>query len=151
MHAREMREHFKRIYPKCSAYEIEDLISAIISSKYWKVHSEKSDALYVVALTQARIPFKDGFKAKTTAPKTVVVSRKAARFCRRGRILIVKDRSEDFMSETVVEWPVFINLIRQDQNLIYRLFVENPDAPAFLNSRTFEKIQMALKIKRCEL
>ena len=141
-----MREHFKKIYPKCSTNEIENLVSAIISSKYWKVHFEKRNVLYVVALTKAKIPFKDGFKAKSTAPKTVVVSYKAARFCKRGRILIVKDRGEDFISETVVEWLVFLKLIRQDQNLIYQFFIEYPDPPPFLNSRIFKKIQ-----RRCLL
>jgi len=145
MHAREMREHFKRIYPECSTREIENLVSAIISGKYWKVHSEKSDALYVVALTQAKTPFKDGFKAKSTAPKPVVVSPKAARFCRRGRVLIVKDDGETFVSDTVVEWPVFTRLIRHDQNLIYKFLIENFEPPAFLNRRTFKNFQMILK------
>ena len=98
----------------------------------------KSDALYVLALTKAKIPFRDGFKAKTTAPKAVIISPKAARFCRRGRILIVKARDEDFISETIVEWPVFLRLIRQDQNLVYKFLIKYPDPPPFLNSRTFK-------------
>jgi len=141
MHTKELREHFKSMYPKCSAREVENLVAAIVSNKYWKVHSMKSDALYVVALTQAKIPFKDGFKAESTAPKTVVLSPKAARFCRRGRILIVNNMGGDFISDTVLEWPVFLRLIRQDQNLIHNFFIENPDPLAFLNSRIFTKIQ----------
>lgn len=141
MHTQEMRKHFKKIYPKCSIIEIENLVSAIMSNKYWKVHSERKDTLYAVALTQAKIPFKDGFKAESTAPKTVIVSPKAARFCRRGRILIVKDRGEDYISDTIIEWPVFLRLIQQDQDLTYKFFIENPDPLAFLNIRTFKKIQ----------
>ena len=137
MHKQEMRKHFKKIYPKCSTIEIENLVSAIVTKKYWKVHSERKDALYVVALTQAKLPFKDGFKAESTAPKTVIVSPKAARLCRRGRILIVKDSGEDFISETIVEWPVFLRLIQQDQNLTYKLFIENP-YPPFINNRMFK-------------
>lgn len=141
MHTREMREHFRRIYPKCSTREIENLVSAIVSNKYWKVHSEKNDAIYAVALTQAKIPCRDGFKAKSTAPKSVTVSTKAARFCRRGRVLIIKSRDGNLISETVVEWPVFVRLIRQDQNIIYKFFIESHDPPMFLNSRTFSRIQ----------
>ena len=140
MHTREMREHFKKIYPECSANEIENLVSAIASYKYWKVHPEKKNALYVVALTQAKVPFKDGFRAKSTAPKPIVVSPKAAKFCRRGRILIAKDRGEDFTADTVIEWPVFLGLIRKPQDHVYKFFVENPNPPAFLNSSTFKKI-----------
>jgi len=132
-----MREHFRRIYPKCATRDIEDLVSAIISNKYWKVHSGKNDALYAVALTQARIPHMDGFKAESTLPKTVIVSPRAARFCRCGRVLIAKKRGENFISDTVVEWPIFVRLIRQDESIIYKFFVENLDPPAFLNHRAF--------------
>ena len=62
MHLREMKNHFKKIYPQCSMREIENLVSAIKSDKYWKVHKDKNDALYVVALTRAKIPLKGGFK-----------------------------------------------------------------------------------------
>jgi len=130
-------EQFRRIYPECSTREIENLVSAIISNKYWKVHSGKNDALYVMALTQARIPYKDGFKAKSTAPRTVIVSPRTARFCRRGRVLIVKKRGEYFVSDTVVEWPVFVKLIRQDQDTVYESLIESPNPPAFLNRRAF--------------
>jgi len=140
MHTNKMKEHFKKVYPKYSTRQIENLVSAIASNKYWNVHSMRRDALYVVALTQARIPFKDGFKAESTAPKTVVLSPKAARFCRRGRILIVKDEFGDFISNTVLEWLVFTKLIRQDQNLIYKLFIENPNPPVFINNRLLKKI-----------
>lgn len=146
MHYREMRDHFKKIYPSCSPHEIDDLVSAIRSNKYWKVHSEKSDALYVVALTQARIPFEDGFKAKSTAPKTVVVGRKAARFCRRGRILVVKDRGKTFVSNTVIEWPIFMRLIRKNQNQVYKFLIENPNPPPLLNSRTFRDVLKNMQI-----
>ena len=135
-----MRKHFKSMYPKCSALDIENLVSAIASNKYWKLHSTKIDALYVVALSQAKIPFKDGFKAESTASKTVILSPKASRFCRRGRILIVKDRGENFISNTVLEWPIFIKLIKQDQDLIYKFFIENPSPPLFLNDRIFRKM-----------
>lgn len=141
----EMREHFKKIYPRCSSRDIDNLVSAIISSKYWKVHPERDDALYVVALTRAKVPFEDGFKAETTAPKTVIVSPKAARFCRRGRVLIAKNGDYNFTSDTVVEWPAFLKLIRQDPNSVYSLLIENPYPPSFLNTRILKRIQTAPK------
>ena len=140
MHYREMRDHFTKIISSCSPQEIDDLVSAIRSNKYWKVHSEKNDAIYVVALTQARIPFKEGFKAKSTASKTVVVGQKAARFCRRGRILVVKDQGKTFISNTVIEWPIFLRLIRKNQNHVYKSLIENPNPPPLLNSRTFRGV-----------
>jgi hypothetical protein len=148
MHTREMREHFKRIYPECSANDIENLVSAITSYKYWNVHSKGKNALYAVALTQAKVPFKDGFRAKSTAPKPIVVSSKAAKFCRRGRILIAKDREEDFKADTVVEWPVFLRLIRHPQDHVHKFLVENPNPPVFLNSSIFKKIELGDSRKR---
>lgn len=124
-----------RVYPECSRRGIDDLVSAILSNKYWKVHSGRDDAYYAVALTRARIPYLDGFKAKSTVPGVVIVSRRAARFCRRGRVLLAKKRNGIFISETIIDWPAFLRIIRMDENLIYRRLVEGDSPPAFLNRR----------------
>ncbi|MEM1674688.1 MAG: hypothetical protein QXN24_08155 [Candidatus Bathyarchaeia archaeon] len=138
MRSEELRRHFMKIYPGCSRRGIDDLVSAILSNKYWKVHSCRDDAYYAVALTRAHIPYMDGFRAKSTAPGVVIVSRRAARFCRRGRVLVVKKRNDTFISETVIDWPAFLRVIKMDEDSIYRRLVEEQSPPAFLNKRNLK-------------
>ncbi|MEM2169347.1 MAG: hypothetical protein QW186_06040 [Candidatus Bathyarchaeia archaeon] len=125
-----------KIYPECSRRGINDLVSAILSNKYWKVHSGRDDAYYAVALTRARVPYMDGFKAKSTAPGIVIISKRAARFCRRGRVLVAKRRNGIFFSETIIDWPAFLRIVKINENLVYRRLVEEPNPPAFLNRRS---------------
>lgn len=136
MRAEDLRRHFMKIYPECSRREIEDLVSAILSGKYWKVHPDRNDAYYAVALTRARIPYMDGFKARSTAPVIVIVSPRAARFCRRGRVLLIKKKDNIFISETIIEWPAFLRIIKINENLVYERLVVNPNPPVFINRRT---------------
>ncbi|MEM1550439.1 MAG: hypothetical protein QXR13_00720, partial [Candidatus Bathyarchaeia archaeon] len=103
----------------------------------WKVHSSKDDAYYAIALTRARIPYMDGFMVRSTAPGIVIVSPRAARFCRRGRILVVKRKNDIFISETIMDWPAFLKMIKMDENLIYKHLVEKSNPPAFLKRRNF--------------
>lgn len=135
----ELKAHFKRIYPSCSSIEIENLVSAILHDKYWKVHMDRSDIIYVVALTRARYPFNDGFRARATAVGSVVVSRKASKFCRRGRILLAKRVNDKFISETVIDWPTFIKIMRLNEDFVYKLLVETENPPVFLNKRILSK------------
>jgi len=69
--------------------------------------------------------------------KKVILSEKAAKFSRRGRILVVKEKDGVFYSNTVIEWPIFLKVIRIDQNITYNILIENQNPPPFLNSRTF--------------
>ena len=147
MHTKELKDNFRRMYTKCSENEIGDLVSAIISAKYWKVHSERKDYVYVVALSQAKIPLKDGFRAKSNAIEKIIVSKEAAKFCRRGRVLTVKKSNGDFKSNTVIEWPTFIKIIREDQDFIYKLIFESPNPPPFINRRMFIMLMDKLKKK----
>lgn len=140
MRAEDLRRHFMRIYPSCSRREIEDLVSAVLSNKYWKVHPEMNDAYYAVALTRAAIPYKDGFIARATFPRRVVVSPRAARFCRRGRILVIRLGRGYPSSETVIDWPAFLRLIRMNGDLVYKLLIEARDPPAFLNRRSLSAL-----------
>ncbi|MEM2699143.1 MAG: hypothetical protein QXN98_00130 [Candidatus Bathyarchaeia archaeon] len=138
MSAEELRRHFRRVYPECSRRDIENLVSAIISKKYWRVHPSRSDIYYAVALTRAKISCINGFRAKSTAPGPVVVSPRAARFCRRGRVLLVRrGNGGTFTSETVIDWPTFLRLIRLDEDKVYKYLIEDPNPPAFLNRRAF--------------
>jgi len=141
-----LRKTLKRLYPRCRQLEIENLVSAILSRKYWKVHPDRDDAYYVVALTRARNLFRNGFRAKSTAPWPITVSPRAARFCRRGRILVVKREDHNFISETIIDWPVLLRLMKMNEDLAYKYLVENPDPPPFLNMRIFKAILPRLKL-----
>ena len=149
LHADELRKHFTKAYPQCSRRQIESLVSAILSNKYWRVHSQRSDAYYTVALTRALIPCEGGFRAKSTASGAVIVSPRAARFCRRGRILVVKKRSDGhaFISETVIDWPTFLKVIKLNEDSVYKCLVESSSPPAFLNRRSFAKLMKDLEVK----
>ncbi|MBS7606973.1 hypothetical protein KEJ14_03925 [Candidatus Bathyarchaeota archaeon] len=150
MHAGELKRLFRRIYPECSRLDIENLVSAMLSGKYWRVHPSKDDAYYVVALTRAKIPFRDGFRAKSTAPWPLTISPRAARFCRRGRILVIKKGDYGFISETVIDWPVFLRLMKMDENLAYKCLIKNPNPPPFLNARIFRALLSRLRSNREE-
>lgn len=150
MRTGELKRLFRRIYPECSQLEIENLVSAMLSRKYWRVHPSKDDAYYVVALTRAKIPFRNGFRAKSTAPWPIIISPRAAKFCRRGRILIIKRKECTFISETVVDWPVFLRLMKMDENLAYKYLIENPNPPPFLNMRIFRALLLRLRGNREE-
>lgn len=145
MCAEDLRRHFMRVYPECSRREIYDLVSAMLSGKYWKVHSSMGDAYYAVALTRALIPYINGFKVKSTAPGMVIVSPRAARFCRRGRVLVARRRNDIFVSETIIDWPAFLKVIKMDENLVYRRLIEEPNPPAFLNRRNLSILLSDLK------
>ena len=74
---------------------------------------------------------------KATAVKTAILSEIAAKFSRSGRILVVKEKNGVFYSNTVIEWPIFLKVIRIDQNVTYNILIENQNPSPFLNSRTF--------------
>ncbi|MEM0049245.1 MAG: hypothetical protein QW424_04000 [Candidatus Bathyarchaeia archaeon] len=151
MRAEDLRKHFMKIYPECSRREIEDLVSAIISSKYWKVCPDKNDAYYAVALTRARIPYMGGFRVRSTAPGIVIVSQRAARFCRRGRVLLIKKKDNVFISETIIEWLAFLKIIKINGNLVYERLVMDPNPPTFINRRTLAGILRAKKEERRDI
>ncbi|MEM2441904.1 MAG: hypothetical protein QXX99_05990, partial [Candidatus Bathyarchaeia archaeon] len=69
-------------------------------------------------------------------PGIVIISKRAARFCRRGRVLVAKRRNGIFFSETIIDWPAFLRIVKINENLVYRRLVEEPNPPAFLNRRS---------------
>lgn len=135
-----VRQRLRLAYPGCSERELDDLISAMRNGKYWRVHPERGGAVYAVALTQAKIPFREGFAARTTAPKPVAVSKRCAGFMRRARVLVAKDAGDHYISETVLEWPAFLRLVREKPDAVYSLLVENPSPPRFINRASIGRV-----------
>ena len=127
-------DHFLAIYPQCSRREIQDLVNAIRNDKYWSVHPGTRDALYVVALTRASIPTPHGFRARATHLRTVTVPPEAAKYCRRGRVLVVVNRDPAPVAMVVATWPAFLRLMRLKTAVVYEM-LRSGALPAFIEER----------------
>lgn len=138
--------HFKRIYPKCSRKEIQDLIEAIKCDKYWLVCPNYKNAIYVVALTRANIPEEKGFQARATHLNRVIVVPEAARFSRKGRVLMVIKLGSNYIAKSVILWPAFLRLIKENSNMIYEHLIEGK-IPPFVNNKNVKVILKAHKRK----
>ncbi len=135
----ELFYHFKKIYPECSRKEIEDLIEAIKGDKYWSVHPEHKDAIYVVALTRAKIPKVGGFQADATYLKKVTISPEAANFSRRGRVLLAVKYGPNYIGKSVITWSAFLRLMNKNPDPIYKLVIEGK-IPFFINNKNVSAI-----------
>ncbi|MCP8309834.1 MAG: hypothetical protein H3Z54_14310 [archaeon] len=131
--------HFKRIYPECSRKEVEDLIEAIKGDKYWLVSSIHKDAIYVVALTKANIPKTKGFQAKATHLKKVIVVPEAAKFSRKGRVLMAIKLDSDYIAKSVISWSTFLRLMNENPDAIYKMLIEGK-IPPFVNNKNISAI-----------
>ncbi|MCP8322319.1 MAG: hypothetical protein H3Z52_15485 [archaeon] len=130
---------FKRIYPECSRKEVEDLIEAIKGDKYWLVSPNHKDAIYVVALTKANIPRTKGFQAKATHLKKIVVVPEAARFSRKGRVIMAIKLDSDYIAKSVVSWSAFLRLMDENPDAIYNMLIEGK-IPPFVNNNNISAI-----------
>lgn len=127
------------MYPSCSRREISDLVRAIKGDKYWKVISKGGDAIYIIALTRARYPEGGAFRARATHLGSVLVEPRAARYCRKGRVLIVVRG----VARHVLTWPAFLRLIKLDPDRVL-LTVMGGGIPPFLNLRALKALKERL-------
>ena len=134
MKTSELYVHFKKIYPECSIKEIKNLIEAIKGDKYWRVFPNHRDAIYVVALSRAKIPLLNGYQAKATYLKKVIVSPQSAIFSRKGRILLTFKKGSNYKAKCVITWPAFLKLMNEDPGSIYEKFSKGK-FPPFVNSK----------------
>jgi len=130
---------FKKIYPECSRKEIEDLVEAIKGDKYWLVSPNYKDAIYAVALTKANIPKANGFQAKATHLKRVIVEFDAAKFSKNGRILMAIKSGSDYIAKSVILWSAFLRIVNENPDAIYKMLIEGK-IPAFVNDRNVSAI-----------
>lgn len=115
------------------------MIEAIKWDKYWLVCPNYKNAIYVVALTRANIPKENGFQAKATYLKRVIVVPEAARFSRKGRILMTIKLGSNYVAKSVILWSAFLRLINEDPNLIYNMLTEGK-IPPFINNKNIKAI-----------
>ena len=130
---------FKKIYPECSRKEIEDLVEAIKGDKYWLVSPNYKDAIYTVALTKANIPKANGFQAKATHLKRVIVEFNASKFSKRGRVLMAIKSGSDYVVKSVILWSAFLRIMNENPDAIYKILIEGK-MPPFVNNRNFSAI-----------
>lgn len=68
----------------------------------------------------------------------------AAKYCRRGRVLLVLRESNTNFGLSVIPWPIFRRLMRLDTARIHRLAVTRR-FPPFLGNREYRRLLMALR------
>lgn len=113
-----LASQLRALYPTCSAKEISTLVAAIMGDKYWRVAPGVGDAIYVVALSRAKVRTPYGFKARCTHLGFIDMHRESSRHCRMGRILLAERAREDFFTvRSVVPWPVFLVLLPHSQRI----------------------------------
>ncbi len=135
---------FRRVYRGCSRRDIDNLVSAVLSDKYWSVQPGAKDAVYVVALTRAEFPLGQDFQSRVTHLGFVKVAKAAARYCRRGRVLATLVDGSDFKAVSVINWPAFLSLMRLDPSLIYHALKQG-GLPPFIGKKELAQISRELK------
>ena len=120
----DLLKRYKRIHPGCTNKEIMDLVNAIKENKYWNVLPNEKNALYVVALTRARITVKKDNVVRVTYFGKILVDREVARFCSRGKILLVVRENSHFKGRYIITWPAFLNIMRNNPELFYNALIK---------------------------
>ncbi|MEM4310800.1 MAG: hypothetical protein QXX95_00215 [Nitrososphaerales archaeon] len=105
-------KHFKRVFKDAKAQVVRDLVEAIKGDKYWKAMSK--DYLFLLALSRARLPYGKYYLAKTTHFKRVLVEEEIAKYCRRGRVLMVRKDRGNLIAEKILSWEAFVKFMRRD-------------------------------------
>jgi len=116
-------KRYKRIHPGCTNKEIEDLVNAIKEDKYWNALPNYKDALYVVALTRARIRVNKANVVKVTHFGKILVDQGIAKFCSRGKILLVVRDNSHYRARYVITWPAFLNIMRGNSESFYNALI----------------------------
>lgn len=133
-------KYFAKVYPSCSRRDIEDLVAAIRANKYWRIHSGLRNALYVVALTRAKITSQGGFLARATHLGQIKVTEAASKYCRKGRVLVAIKKNSGFEAVSVITWPVFLRFIRLNSGRVYEDLL-NGRLHAFIGERYVAQIR----------
>ncbi len=89
--------------------EAEDLVNAVKHDKYWRLSSGNREFICVVALSRARVKSRRGMYARATHFGRVEVSKDAANFCRKWRVLIVDTRR--MLAVSVLTWRAFNRIV----------------------------------------
>ncbi|MFQ5970106.1 MAG: hypothetical protein ACE5J2_06400 [Nitrososphaerales archaeon] len=119
----DLLKRFKRIHPGCTNKEIMDLVNAIKDNKYWNASPKYKGAVYVVALTRARIKANNANVVKATHFGKMLVDEKVAKFCSRGKVLLAVRDNTHYRARHVITWPAFLNVMRGNAELFYNMLI----------------------------
>ncbi|HLE34298.1 MAG TPA: hypothetical protein VI698_00245 [Nitrososphaerales archaeon] len=118
-------KRYKRIHPGCTKKDIEDLVNAIKEGKYWNALPNYKDALYVIALTRARIKVNKANVVKVTHFGKILVDQSIAKFCSRSKVLLVMKDNSHYRARYVITWPAFLNIMRSDSESFYNALISS--------------------------
>ncbi len=118
-------KRYKRIHPGCTNKDIEDLVNAIKEDKYWNALPNYKDALYVIALTRARIKVNKANVVKVTHFGKILVDQGIAKFCSRSKVLLVMKDNSHYRARYVITWPAFLNIMRSDSESFYNALISS--------------------------
>jgi len=113
-------DKLSRMYPSCTRREVEQLAASMDGDKYWrgpKMH------VFAVALTRARNRAGGGRFARATGVGTVWVPERLAKFCRKGKVLLILTEAEPMRTLAVLSWPAFLYVMRRRnvEKLVHRV------------------------------
>jgi hypothetical protein len=118
-------KRYKRIHPGCTNKEIEDLVNAVREDKYWNALPNYKDSLYVVSLTRARIKANKANVVKVTHFGKILVDQDIAKFCSRGKILLLVRNESHYRAKYVITWPAFLNIMRGNSESFYNTLINS--------------------------
>ncbi len=118
-------KRYKRIHPGCTLKEIADLVNAIKEDKYWNALPNYKDALYVIALTRARIKVNKANVVKVTHFGKILVDPEIAKFCSRSKVLLVLKDNSHYRGRYVVTWAAFLNIMRGNSEAFYNALIRS--------------------------
>jgi len=134
-------KRYKRIHPGCTNKEIEDLVNAIKEDKYWNALPNYKDALYVIALTRARIRVNKANVVKVTHFGKILVDQSIAKFCSRGKVLLVVKDNSHYRAKYVITWPAFLNVMRGNSESFYNALTQS-DAKELIGVKQAKAMMM---------
>jgi hypothetical protein len=118
-------KRYRRLHPGCTAKEIEDLVNAVKEDKYWNALPNYKDALYVVALTRARIKVNGANIVRVTFLDKIAVDGDIAKFCSRGKVILVMRENSHYRGRYVITWPAFLNVMRGNPEAFYHTLLSS--------------------------
>ncbi len=135
-------KRYKRIHPGCTNKEIEDLVNAIKEDKYWNAIPNYKDALYVIALTRARIRVNKANVVKVTHFGKILVDQDIAKFCSRSKVLLVVKDNSHYRAKHVITWPAFLNVMRGNSESFYNALIQS-DAKELIGVKQAKAMMMS--------
>ncbi|MBO3832861.1 MAG: hypothetical protein FGF51_05685 [Candidatus Brockarchaeota archaeon] len=114
--------------------EAEDLVNAVKHDKYWRISPVNREFICVVALSRARVKSRRGMYARATHFGRVEVSKDAANFCRKWRILLVDTRR--MLAVSVLTWRAFNMIVSKELGLEVCAMLLAGRIPSYFNTST---------------